>query len=222
MCTVALAGLASSSQPRLMATWTCGTTTRSSMSRCCHNRCGSLGFSDTACCVAAAANCTSKVDHSENDVVSQGLIMYSTSMHNRTQQSRRLQTGPQVKAVHCGHTEGTSAGSVCVRFTSFDGARQVSSKPLQALRLRQNGAEMAVGAQDGSVSIIRLSASLVEAQPNERATVQAVRPTLCSHKFARAPCPALPCHAMPRHAMPCHPLITLAPASWHTRVWTRP
>lgn len=53
-------------------------------------------------------------------------------------------------------------------------SQQVSSKPLQTLRLRQNGAEMAVGAHDGSVSIIRLSPSLVEAQPNERATIQAM------------------------------------------------
>jgi hypothetical protein len=41
--------------------------------------------------------------------------------------------------------------------------------------LRGSGVEMAVGGRDGSVSIVRLSQSLVELQPNERATVQGVR-----------------------------------------------
>lgn len=52
---------------------------------------------------------------------------------------------------------------------------QVSDKALQMVRLRQNGVEMAIGAHDGSVAIMQLSASLVEQQPNERATIQAVR-----------------------------------------------
>jgi hypothetical protein len=51
---------------------------------------------------------------------------------------------------------------------------QMGDKALETMRLRANGVEMALGGSDGSVSVVRLSASLVESQPNERATVQAV------------------------------------------------
>lgn len=52
--------------------------------------------------------------------------------------------------------------------------RQASQSPLTSLRLHSGGAEVAAGSADGSVTIMRLSASLTEVQPNEKATVTGV------------------------------------------------
>jgi hypothetical protein len=51
----------------------------------------------------------------------------------------------------------------------------MGDQALETVRVRGSGVELAVGGRDGSVAIVRPSASLVEPQPNERATVQAVR-----------------------------------------------
>ena len=52
---------------------------------------------------------------------------------------------------------------------------QVSKAPLTALRLQENGRIAAVGAADGSTSVLRLSDSLAEMQPNEKYAVTSVR-----------------------------------------------
>ena len=51
----------------------------------------------------------------------------------------------------------------------------MSKAPLTALRLQENGRIAAVGAADGSTSVLRLSNSLAEMQPNEKYAVSSVR-----------------------------------------------
>lgn len=51
----------------------------------------------------------------------------------------------------------------------------VCDLPLSSLRLAPGGGLVAAGAADGSVSLLKLSAGLVEAQPNEKQALSAVR-----------------------------------------------
>jgi dynein intermediate chain 2 len=53
-------------------------------------------------------------------------------------------------------------------------SQQMGDQALETVRVRGSGVELAVGGRDGSVAIVRPSASLTEPQPNERATVQAM------------------------------------------------
>ena len=65
---------------------------------------------------------------------------------------------------------------------------QVSKSTLTSLRLQENGRIAAVGAADGTTSVLRLSTALMELQTNEKHTFSAVRPpdalTAPQHRFA--------------------------------------
>ena len=54
-------------------------------------------------------------------------------------------------------------------------AAQVSKAALTAVRLQDNGRMMAVGAADGSTTVLRLSAGLADMQANEKTAFLAVR-----------------------------------------------
>ena len=53
-------------------------------------------------------------------------------------------------------------------------AAQVSKTALTAVRLQDSGRTMAVGAGDGSTTVLRLSAGLADMQPNEKPAFLAV------------------------------------------------
>ena len=53
---------------------------------------------------------------------------------------------------------------------------QVSDCALTSLRLQESGALAAVGAADGSVTLLRLCDGLVDMQPAEKQSLAAVRP----------------------------------------------
>ena len=65
---------------------------------------------------------------------------------------------------------------------------QVTKAPLTALRLQENGRIAAVGAADGSTSVLRLSDSLADMQPNEKYAMTSVSchsHTIFSHLRSR-------------------------------------
>ena len=61
------------------------------------------------------------------------------------------------------------------------------------MRVRDRGQEIAVGAADGTVSLLRLSPALVEPQLNEKATMSAVRAFLADQSGR---CPQAHCVAV--------------------------
>ena len=79
---------------------------------------------------------------------------------------------------------------------------QMGDQALETVRVRGSGVELAVGGRDGSVAIVRPSASLVEPQPNERATVQAVRARRLppSEPLGSSRTPECSTSQIPRHA----------------------
>lgn len=52
---------------------------------------------------------------------------------------------------------------------------QVSSAPIQSVKFQDSGRLLAVGARDGTTTLVELSESLAKLQPNEKAVFSAVR-----------------------------------------------
>jgi dynein intermediate chain 2 len=51
----------------------------------------------------------------------------------------------------------------------------VCDEPLSAVRVPENGQYVALGSQHGTVTLLELSDSLVQVQPNEKSAVSSVR-----------------------------------------------